>query len=113
MLGNGSMKPSILRAHFTLSPSTHVHDDHTFLLAKRTQFCAAGKLQNLGFVSEDKLMLEASYRVAWRIAKDRKSHTIGERLIKPCSMDMVEFVRREEQKKLRKIFCQTIQYIVV
>ena len=66
VLGDGSMKPSILRAHFTSSHSTHVHDDQKSLLAKRTRFRAAGTLQSLGFVSEDKSALEASYRFAWR-----------------------------------------------
>ena len=60
VLGNGSMKLSILRAHFTSCHSTHVHDNHRSLLAKRTQFCAAGTLQSLGFVSKDKSALEAS-----------------------------------------------------
>ena len=97
VLGNGFMKPSVLRTHFF---HTHLHDDHRSLLAKRTRFCAAGTRQSLGFVFEDKSALEASYRVAWRITKE-KPHTIGEQLIKPCAMDMVE--------KLKKIFCQTIQ----
>ena len=104
MLGNGSMKPSILKAHFTSCHSNHVHDDHKSLLAKRARFRAAGTLPKLGFYSEDKAGLEASYRVAYRIAKEKKPHTIGEQLIKPCAMDMVELVCGVEQKrKLEKI----------
>ena len=103
MLGNGSMKPSILKAHFTSYHSTHVHDDHKSLLAKRARFRATGTLPKLGFCSADKAGLEASYRVAYRIAKE-KPHTIGERLIKPCAMEMVELVCGVEQKrKLEKI----------
>ena len=86
------MKPSILKAHFTSCHSTHVHDDHTSLLAKRARFRAAGTLPKLGFCFADKAGLEASYRVAYRIAKEKKPHTIGERLIKPCAMEMVELV---------------------
>ena len=104
VLGNGSMKPSTLKAHFTSWHSNHVHDDHKSLLAKRARFRAAGTLPILGFCSEDKAGLEASYRVAYRIAKEKKPHTIGERLIKPCAMDMVELVCGVEQKrKLEKI----------
>ena len=48
--------------------------------------------------------MEASYRVAYRIAKEKKPHTIGEPLIKPCAMEMVELVCGVEQKrKLEKI----------
>ena len=77
VLGNGSMTPSIFIVHFTSCLSTHAHDKHTSLLAKHTRFRAAGILQSLGFVSEDKSALEASYRVGWRIAKEKKPHTIG------------------------------------
>ena len=70
VLGNGSMKPSILKTCFTSCHSNHVHDDHTSLLAKRAQFRAAGTLPKLGFCSEDKAGLEASYRFAYRIAKE-------------------------------------------
>ena len=59
------MKPSILKAHFTSCHSTHVHDDHKSLLAKRARFRAAGTLLKLGFCSADKARLEASYRVAY------------------------------------------------
>ena len=102
------MKQSILRAHFTSchfkSSFYFMHDDHRYLLAKCTRFHAAGTLQSLGLVSKYKSALEASYRVAWRIAEDKK-HTIGERFIKPCAMDMVEFVyRKEQKKKIEKIF---------
>ena len=104
VLGNGSMKPSILKAHFTSCHSKHVHDHQESLLAKRARFRAAGTLPKLEFCSEDKAGLEASYRVAYRIAKEKKPHTIGERLIKPCAMDMVELVCGVEQKrKLEKI----------
>ena len=103
MLGNGSIKPTILKAHFTSCHSTLVHDDHKSLLAKRARFRAAGTLPTLEFCSADKAGLEASYRVAYRIAKE-KPHTIGERLIKQCAIKMVEPVCGVEQKrKLEKI----------
>ena len=83
---------------------TIAHMCMTSLLAKRTRFRAAGTLQSLGFVSEDKSALEGFYRDAWRIAKKKKPHTIGERLMKPCAMDMVEFVcGKEQKKKIKKI----------
>jgi len=104
VLGNGSMKPSILKARFTSCHSTHVHDDHESLPAKCAGFRAAGTLPRLGFCPGNKSGSEASYRVAYRVTKEKKPHAIGERLIKPCAMDMVELVCRVEQKrKLEKI----------
>ena len=104
VLGSGSMKLSILKAHFTLCHSTHVHDNHKSLLAKRTRFPAAGTLPKLGFCSADKAGLEASYCVAYRIAKEKKPLMIGERPITLCTMEMVELVCGVEQKrKLEKI----------
>ena len=58
------MKPSILKAHLISCHFTHVHDNHTSLLVKRTRFRAAGILPRPGFVCENKSALEAFYRVA-------------------------------------------------
>ncbi|GFS82095.1 protein ZBED8 [Nephila pilipes] len=38
-------------------------------------------------------------RVAYRFAKSKKPHTIGETLIKPCALEMVELVCGLEQRK--------------
>ena len=43
--------------------------------------------------------LHASYRVAYRIAKSKKPHTVAESLIKPCAMDMVKIVMGDELKR--------------
>ena len=89
------------KAHFTSCHSKHVHDHHKSLLAKRARFRAAETLPKLGFCFEDKVGLEA---VAYRIAKEKKPHEIGERLTKLCAMDMVELVCGVEQnRKLEKI----------
>ncbi|XP_042217594.1 protein ZBED8-like, partial [Homarus americanus] len=37
--------------------------------------------------------------VAYRIAKQKKPHTIGETLVKPCALEMVELVCGLEQRK--------------
>ena len=44
-------------------------------------------------------ILEASYAVSLAIAKEKKPHTIGEMLIKPCAKKMVEIVLKKEAKK--------------
>jgi len=48
--------------------------------------------------------LEASYCIALRIAKNKKPHTIGENLIKPCIIDAVKLVLGEQHvEKINKI----------
>ena len=37
-------------------------------------------------------MLVASYKIAYRIAKEKKLHSIAETLIKPCALEMTEIV---------------------
>lgn len=56
-----------------------------------------------GFVPPLKPRFEASYKVAYRVARNRKSHTSGESLIKPCELKMVELVRSLEQRKTLKL----------
>ena len=51
-----------------------------------------------------KQLLHASYRVAHRIAKSMKPHTLGKRLIKPCAVDLMKiFMDNDEAgKKLQQ-----------
>ena len=79
MLGNGSIKLLILKAHFTSYHSTYAHYDHMSLLDKRARFRAAGTLPILGFVSEDKLALKVFYRIAWSIAKEKLAWRIAKK----------------------------------
>jgi len=49
-------------------------------------------LPKFGFIKTQKPCLEASYKVANRIAKEKKPHTIGQTLLKTCALDMTEMV---------------------
>jgi len=60
------------------------------------QFRAVETLPISGFVSEDTLGLQASCQVAFAITKEKKPHTIGELLIKPYTIDVVE--KRTKEK---------------
>jgi hypothetical protein len=53
----------------------------------------------LGSGSTEKPLSEASYKVAYLIAKNKKPHTISENLIKPCALQMVEVVLGKQQRK--------------
>lgn len=64
------------------------------------QFENAGTLPKFGFaILQKQLFLEASYKVAYLIAKQRKSHAIGETSEKPRALEMVELVCIPEQRK--------------
>ena len=76
-----------------------MHYNLKSLLAKCARFRAAETLPKLGFCSENKAGLEASYSIAYRTAKEKKPHAIGERLIKPRAMDKVKLVCGVEQKR--------------
>ena len=61
-------------------------------------------LPKLGYEPFRKPAIEASYRVAQRIAKLRKAHTNAEDLVKPCGLEMTEIMCGKEVKtKLAQI----------
>ena len=45
---------------------------------KRARFLTSGTLPKLGFSLSQKFALEASFKVAYLIAKNKKPHTIGD-----------------------------------
>ena len=56
------------------------------------------------WAKQNKAVLEASYRIAFRIAQAKKSHTIGEELIKPCLIEATTLVLAgEKANKLKEI----------
>ena len=102
MFSNESLRPSKLDAYFQ---SKHYGVGSVQELnAKRARFDKSGALPALGFVSADKQILLASYKVAHRIAKAQKPYTIGEVLIKPCTLAMVRTILgKEAEKKMMQV----------
>ncbi|XP_042208670.1 protein ZBED8-like [Homarus americanus] len=99
VLANGSMKPTKLKEHLTSVHPENASDSVDIFRAKKARFEKAGTLPKLGFAPTQKPCLEASYKVAYRIAKQKKPHTIEETLAKPCALEMVELVCGLEQRK--------------
>ena len=50
--------------------------DSESLKNKRVRFDSSGILQNMGFVSADKPLLLASHKIAYEMAKNKKTHNI-------------------------------------
>jgi len=93
MFSNANMKPSKLNEHFrNRRGSRDTGNDIETLRLKRTRFDRAGTLPMYRFSPPQKLFLQASYQVAYQIAKSKKPHTVGEELIKSCVLKMADIV---------------------
>ncbi|XP_042243550.1 zinc finger BED domain-containing protein 5-like [Homarus americanus] len=91
-LTNDSMKPTKLRRHLQNVHPQHKDKDQNFF-ERHGNALKKMKLDSTGaFKETNQEVTEASYVVALEIAKQKKPHTIGENLIKPCSLKMVEIV---------------------
>lgn len=99
VLANGSMKPAKLTEHFKTVHPGNISDSIDDFCTKRARFEKTGTLPKLGFIPTQKPCLEASYKVAYRIAQQKKPHTIAETLVKPCALDIVELVCGKDQRK--------------
>ena len=106
VLANGSMKPSKLKDHLNSFHPNNLSDKIDQLRVKKARFEKAGTLPKLGFITTQKPFVEASYKVAYRIAKQKKPHTIGETLIKPCVLEMVEIVCGKKERHSNQCLCQ-------
>lgn len=101
---NDNMRPGKLKEHFDKMHPENSKDTLEQLKNKKARHSTAGTLVSHGFVPTEKPLLHASFKVAYNIAKNKKPHTIGETLIKPCALEMVEIVLGKEQmKKVAKI----------
>lgn len=56
------------------------------IFQEKAWFEKVGMLPRYWFTPTQRPYLEASYKVAYHIAKQKKPHTIGETLIKPCAL---------------------------
>jgi hypothetical protein len=94
------MKLAELKEYLTSDHPENASKDAGFRFCKKKiQFEEAGTLPKLVFAISQKPFLEPSYKVAYRTAKQKKPHSIGETLVKPCVLEMVELVSGLEQRK--------------
>ena len=86
------MKPSKLKRHLETKHSQHAKKDVAFFRRheaglKRQRLDCTGS-----FNQSNVAAIEASYIVALEIAKQKKTHTIGETLVKPCLLKTAKLV---------------------
>lgn len=97
VLSNGCMKPSKLQEYLKSVHPAHCDNPKEVFVTKRARFYNVGQLEAHGFVHPRLPVVEASFQVAYAIAKQKKAYTIGESLIKPCALSMVETVLGKDQ----------------
>jgi hypothetical protein len=80
-----------------------VHPEHAckdaYFLAKEVQFEKAGIFKKLGSAFSQKPFLEAPYTFAYRISKQKKPHNIGETMLKPGILEMIQLICALKQRK--------------
>ena len=103
-LSNDEMQPSRLERHLrTTHPVLADKPKAFFETTKHT--LKQVKLDNSGsFRQQTSKVVEASYEIAMLISKSKKSHNIGESLIKPSILRVAEFVLgKDSANKLSQI----------
>lgn len=104
VLSNDAMRPGRLERHLTTNHSALKDKPTDFFIAKKNGLKRM-KLDSTGsFRMENEKAVEASYKIAFLIAKDKKPHTIGESLIKPCLLTACSTILSEDScNKVAKI----------
>ena len=94
-LGNGSMKPFQLKQHLQgCHPELQNKDREYFKL--KQNYLKKTRLDSTGtFRQQTDAIVKASYEVSYKIAREKKPHTIGETLVKPCMLQCVKLVLGE------------------
>ena len=104
VLSHVSTKPSKLKIHFESCHSDLVGKGVDYF-ARKAAALKDGRIDSTGqFAGQNEAALEASYRIAYRIAQTKKPHTIGEELIKRCLLEATKLGLGEQQSnKFRQI----------
>ncbi|XP_076038578.1 protein FAM200C-like [Oratosquilla oratoria] len=94
-LGNGSMKPFQLKQHLQgCHPELQNKDREYFKL--KQNYLKKTRLDSTGtFRQQTDAIVKASYKISYKIAREKKPHTIGETLVKPCMLQCVKLVLGE------------------
>lgn len=99
VMSNRNLKPPGLREHLENKHRSHVGTSiHAFNL-RRVRYDQKPSLSSHGFTAPGKPLQEASYKATSKIAKEKKPHSIGDTLVKPCVMETAKSVQGEDALK--------------
>lgn len=104
VLSNDAMRPNRLLRHLSTKHASLKDKPKEFFAAKSKNLKRM-KLDSTGSAAQSSLkVLEASYELSLIIAKEKKSHTIGETLVKPCILKAADVVLgTDSRQKLSQI----------
>ncbi|XP_067950356.1 zinc finger BED domain-containing protein 5-like [Watersipora subatra] len=92
VLAKDSMKPHQLKLHLRNKHAEHINKSKTFFEAKKRELKWAKLYSTGSFHIQAQAITEASYALFYRIARDKKPHTIGETLVKPCLLECTKII---------------------
>ena len=103
ILCNYNMRPGKLKIHVENAHCSNANESIDVMRKKRACF---GFLQHWRGQSSkvSQLLVKASYKVTYNVAKQKKPHTIAKSLTKPCALAMIKlFLRKKEKSKISEI----------
>ena len=103
VLTQESMKPSKLKQHLESRHGEIVEKSADYFRRKSELLKNCRLDSGEMWAKQNKAVLEASYRIVFRIAQAKKLHTIGEELIKPCLIEATTLVLGEKKANKLKI----------
>lgn len=104
VLSNDAMRPNRLERHLS-TKHTSLKDKPKGFFATKSENLKRMKLDSTGSTAQSsEKVLEASYELSLLIAKEKKSHIIGETLVKPCLLKAADIILgTDSRQKLSQI----------
>ncbi|KAL4132463.1 hypothetical protein QTP88_009607 [Uroleucon formosanum] len=103
VLANASLKPNKLLRHLETNHNEYRNKTTGFFLRKRDEL-KINKKSIKSYTTVDKVYLKCSFIATMHIAKTKKPYNIGEKLIKPCMVDICsELFGNEHVLKIKNI----------
>lgn len=104
VFSNTDLRPSKLSDHFNRQHGGVAGHDLSGLKPVPTPSDKSKTLKALGVASHEDALLQASYQFAYLCAKEKNPHTIAEKLVKPCALEIAQIVLGPDaQKKLQQV----------